>query len=354
MLYQQGRQKVDGLIATAIESLGSTATLSDQARCAGVLAAVIRDLQPYQYEPALPEYIELQTQVKAIFDPERSASIAITERIAAADGLDPSSDPRLDPEHAHYWIDIPAGEFLMGAQKEDVKAPNYDPDAYDDESPVRAVRLAAFRIGRFPVTVSQYQRFIEANGYADNRWWSAGGFGEWEFPEDWDNQEAYPRRPVVGVNWYEAMAYCRWGKVTLPTEAQWERAARGTEGRRYPWGAAAPDAERLNFENNVGHPTPVGIYPRGATAEGIEELAGNVLEWSRTLRGDKPETTTYRYPYDPMDGREDETAGRDIGRVLRGGAFNGLQRDVRCACRYGFGPDLRDGGRFGFRVVLLL
>ena len=85
------------------------------------------------------------------------------------------------------------------------------------------------------------------------RWWVAGGFGEWRTPEDWDEQLQFPSRPVVGVSWFEAAAYCAWAGCRLPTEAEWERAARGTERTRYPWGSEPPDSERLNYDGNVGH-----------------------------------------------------------------------------------------------------
>jgi formylglycine-generating enzyme required for sulfatase activity len=147
---------------------------------------------------------------------------------------------------------------------------------------------AAFRIARYPVTVGQYQRFVDGNGYQDERWWGAGGFGRYAEPEGWDEQLQFPSRPVVGVSWHEASAYCAWANSRLPTEVEWEWAARGSEGREYPWGNEEPDPSHLNCrQSGIGHPTPIGVYPLGATPVGIYDMAGNVWEWcvEATIRG---------------------------------------------------------------------
>jgi len=156
------------------------------------------------------------------------------------------------------------------------------------------------------------------------------------------------------VTWHDAMAHCRWLsersglRVTLPSEAEWEKAARGplpavgAKVRIYPWGDDPPDDTRCNFNMQVGTTTPVGKYsPRGDSPYGCADMAGNVWEWTRSL--------FKSYPYDPEDGRENLEAG-DI-RVLRGGAFNCEGGLVRCAFRVRNYPDLRGAGG-GFRVVV--
>lgn len=171
-------------------------------------------------------------------------------------------------------------------------------------------------------------------------------------PDNWEEQVQFPSRPVVGVSWYEALAYCRWAGGTLPSEAEWERAARGTEGRRFPWGNEPPNPKRCNYHNNVDHPTPVGLYPLGATPEGVHDLAGNVWEWTRSLwgteRGSRPD---FRYPYDASDGREDLETGENVRRVRRGGAYTQSAIPARCAFRFSERPDNR-GWSLGFRVVV--
>jgi formylglycine-generating enzyme required for sulfatase activity len=198
------------------------------------------------------------------------------------------------------------------------------------------VRVASFRIGRFPVTVAEYERFFVSSGYAESDFWSAGGFGAWRRPAGWDQQLHYPNRPITGVSWYEAMAYCKWRGygVRLLTESEWERAAAGTGRRPFPWGDEPPAPERLNFtpaakseqekHKSLQHATPVGFYPIGATEEGILDLAGNVFEWCT-----------------------DEWT--EHFRVVRGGCFASTALFVRSAFRGRYPPDRR-ADHIGFRV----
>jgi len=146
----------------------------------------------------------------------------------------------------------------------------------------------------------------------------AGGFGEERMPRDWEQQLEHPNRPVVSVTWYEASAYCAWAGGRLLTGQEWEGAARGREGREYPWGAAEPDETRANYlENGPKHPTPVGLYPAGATPEGILDLAGNVWEWLDDWSDDKRQY-----------------------RVLRGGSWLNVSSSLRAAFRSGGLPGL--------------
>ncbi len=351
VLHQQGRPKVDGLFRLALDRLGPKPALADQARSAGLLGAVLRDLKPLDYEVPDARYLKLLDQVLGVFDATRSRTIPIETRIEAADALGQAGDPRLEPGHPERFVAIPAGSFPMGAQNKDPSKPNHDPEAYDDEGPVSVVPLDAYRIGRYPVTVTEYRRFLESGGYADPRYWMAGGHGRQSAPDNWEGQVQFPSRPVVGVSWYEALAYCRWAGGTLPSEAEWERAARGTGGRRFPWGNEPPDASRCNYDMNVGHPTPVGVYPQGATPEGMHDLAGNVWEWTRSLWGTDWNTPDFGYPYDADDGREDLEAAENVRRVRRGGGFDDSARDVRCASRYRLNPGSH-GRNLGFRVVV--
>jgi iron(II)-dependent oxidoreductase len=222
--------------------------------------------------------------------------------------------------------------------------PNYDPDGYSDESPVRLIRLAGYRIGRYPVTVQEYLRFMESGGYEDESLWQHGGFGENLAPVGWDDQLRHLNRPVTVVSWFEASAYAAWVGGRLPTEAEWERAARGVECRRYPWGDEEPIPKRLNYrESGIGHATPVGIYPLGTTPDCILDMAGNIWEWCLDWYGD----------YDPEQGVD--PTGPDDGdyRVIRGGAWNHHPRACRCANRNRYAPGFR-GSNFGFRVIIPL
>ncbi len=351
-LHAQGETKVHGFVARVLDecdrsvsslsgtnpserqgasrrSDGSTrqaGSLPNEARCVGLLGAMFRDLKPVDYAPREPRYDAMLQRVMAIFERAGSQAVDVRERIAAADALGQVGDPRLHPLAPDRWVTIPVGTFWMGSQKTDPKKRNYDKDAQDN-APLREVTLPEFSITRFPVTVEEYQRFVEAEGYRLKEHWEQGGFGQWTEPANWSDQLEHRNRPVVGVSWLEATAYCHWVGVRLPTEEEWERAARGMEGRKYPWGWEDADATRLNYNGNIGHPTPVGIYPLGHTPEGLADMAGNVWEWCNSWYNDEK-----RY------------------RVLRGGSFvNDVVRVTHAAIRYYGTPDARDVVA-GFRV----
>lgn len=254
-----------------------------------------------------------------------------------------------DPE---YWVRIDAGTFHMGANEES------DPIASNDEAPEHAVKLAAFDIGRHEVTVWEFAEFVAAGGYSSEdlrALWDLTAYGEanrfesWTAPQKWKEQLSHPNRPVTGVSWYEVIAYCRWRsrhdghQITLPTEAQWERAARGLEARRFPWGSQIPDGSlRLNYNKNVAHPTDVGSHPDGNTpGTNISDLAGNAWEWCLDRK------VSYRMEPRAGDGFR---AGRSQYRVVRGGSFHHDGPSVRAASRFGAGPQVRRD-HVGFRLV---
>jgi hypothetical protein len=243
VLIRQGRAKVDGLVTAMLDRLGENAPLARQARCAGLLGAIVRDLQPMDYRPEDPRYAELLQEILTIFEKENAASVPFSERLEAAEALGQAGDPRLQCEN---WVLIHA-------------------------SP-------PFEIGRYPVTVDEYRCFLEGDGYNDRRWWQAGGFGLHAQPYAWDRQLLCPNRPVTGVSWFEASAYCAWKGARLPTAAEWRRAASG-HCQEYPWGDEGPDSSRAASMVPVREPTPVGLFPAGASPEGVMDLAGNVSHW---------------------------------------------------------------------------
>ena len=341
VLHGQGRAKVDDLVRTMLASLGPQSTLAERARCAGLLGAMLRDLTPVDYQPPDGQYRDLLTRVMAIFDRDRSQGVPIETRLAAADALGQAGDGRIDFNLEDYWTTMPSGTFLMGAQSIDPDQPNYDTTAQERESPVHQVHLETFRIARYPVTVGQYLQFLEDDGYQGRRWWNAGGFGKFSEPGKWEDQLQYPSRPVVHVSWWEAVAFCAWASCRLPTEAEWERVARGAEGRKYPWGNDLPDSTTINYTaSNIGHPTPVGIFPTDVTPEGIFDLAGNVWDWC----------ADWREPYlaDTVSNPAGEKTS--ASRAIRGGSWRDDADLCRAACRGGDVPWRRDGA-LGFRVA---
>ncbi len=214
---------------------------------------------------------------------------------------------------------IPAATFTMGDTYGDGDA---------DEKPTHQVALAAFWLDRIEVTNAQFVRFIAAGNTAQ---------GEWRKYASGKDQH-----PVVAVTWHDAVAYCRWAEKRLPTEAEWEYAARGTDGRKYPWGNAWEDT-RARFSGNRGSETtaPVGSYPTGASPFGALDMAGNVWEWVNSLY--KP------YPYVATDGREGLSASG--GRVVRGGSWGYDPGGLRSANRIRGGPADGFYGDVGFRCA---
>jgi formylglycine-generating enzyme required for sulfatase activity len=253
--------------------------------------------------------------------------------------LDSELGPRpapLEPE----MILIPAGEFLMGSD------PSVDKYASGVEQPQHRLYLPDYFIAKTPVTNTQYAAFVERTNHERPKHWESGKPPKGE--ED---------HPVVYVHWHDAVAYCNWlAEVTsnayrLPSEAEWEKGARGTDGRIYPWGNQW-DPERCNsLETGPGSITPVEAYPKGVSPYGLLDTVGNVWEWTRSLWGQEEPKPDFRYPYYPADGREDLKAGDNVRRVLRGGAFVDDDSGVRCARRHSEEPQRRIR-KLGFRVCV--
>jgi len=353
VLYKQGEEKINYLINQIIERgprYKDKASLPELAREVGLLGGIVSDLSPFHFSPANEEYQQIVKGVMGIFEKESYQAIPVQVRIEAADALGRVGDPRL---HDDPMVSIPGGRFWMGAQKKNKKERNFDEDARDNEFPVHEVDLSPYTIGTYPVTVGQYLRFIEDGGYQEKRYWEAGGFGEYTILYKWEEQLQYSSRPVVNVSWHEAAAYAKWCGCRLPTEAEWERAARGPgeEYRKYPWGDGEPTKDTANWDKaGVGKVTPVGIFPEDRSPEGVIDMAGNVWEWCRDWYSDKyyEECARRGIARDPVGPEKGEV------RVVRGGCFIfDVPYSLRCADRFWYRP----GGRnysIGFRVVRLL
>jgi len=242
-------------------------------------------------------------------------------------------------------VRVPAGAFTMGA----------DRGGEPDEHPARSITLAAFSIDRLEVTNESYRACVQAGVCTGPR----------RFGADYER----PRQPVVGVSWHDATAYCRWAGGRLPTEAEWEKAARGTDGRRFPWGdEPEPDDSRAVFASHTHGPADVGGRPAGASPYGALDMAGNVWEWVKDVYD--PMEYASAAGHDPagpscaqamavyrrlrLEGREGFTGTNPIPEtcenVLRGGAWNYPGPGLRSANRVHHPPHFRI--RFsGFRCA---
>ena len=228
------------------------------------------------------------------------------------------------------FVRVPAGEFLMGSD------PSVDTLALPNEQPQHHVYLDEYWIGKYPVTNQQYQVFVNETKKKP--------------PWNWKN-DGYPlnkrNHPVIEVGWEDARVFCDWAssltkkQISLPTEAQWEKAARGTDGRIYPWGNQAPDMTLANYNGNVGDTTSVGSYPAGTSPYGAMDMTGNAWEWTMDWEG----SYSSEKIFNPL--------GSDSGnsRGLRGGSWNGIEYSIRSAHRDGI--DLSESENlYSFRCSL--
>lgn len=288
------------------------------------------------------------------------------ERARAGTALALAGDPRFRADAGYLpdepllgFVEIPAGPFLMGTRAEDIPSllkqiKGGKQEYYEWEVPQRMVDLPAYYISRYPVTVAQWRVFIKESGHQ---------------PDDKQSLDGPDNHPVRYVTWYEAIKYCRWlearlsrwakeseaapewlalveliekkgWRLTLPSEAEWEKAARGADGRNFPWGSQA-DSNRANYgDTKIGNTSAVGCFPGGVSPFGCEDISGNVWEWCRTKWQD-----SYK------DYQDDNNLEGDAVRVLRGGSFSSIEGDARCASRLRFDPDFRSDV-IGFRVVV--
>ena len=249
------------------------------------------------------------------------------------------------------WVSIPEGTFLMGSTAQEANAAYEDAKlrssmlekhTFDAELPQHHVYLSAYEISRYEITNAQYRVFTKAT----NRPTPRGHNGEDTWADETLNGDT---QPVVGVTWFEAQAFAEWIGGSLPTEAQWERAARGTQARLYPWGNTPPKArQHANFARRYNRPIRVGQFPKGESPDGIADLAGNVWEWCL----DEYNPTAYQRNVTDVPRNPLKLRFRDVlrARVIRGGAWDVGRAFLRSSLRFKFYP-LDSTHTIGFRVV---
>lgn len=272
------------------------------------------------------------------------------------------------------FMPIPAGDCTIGT-------PEDDPLAYSDEFPRHSVHIPYdYWVARFPVTNQQFEQFVADTGYltlAERLGWAyvfSVPVLEWQKTEgaDWRHPIGPASslidihdHPAVSIAFFDAWAYLDWlnrtaaadlppgHRYSLPTEVEWEKAARGLQANRYPWGNVfKPNlCAWRGAADGIGTRAVGQFSPSGDSPYGVADMAGNVWEWTTTRWGPDKSEPLFIYPYDSADGREDQQAGREDYRIIRGGSFKDDERGVRSACR-----DLDPTGyalnNLGFRVFI--
>lgn len=252
--------------------------------------------------------------------------------LGRAEALAENHQPFTEPLTGIRFLWIPGGRFQMGG------------DAYRAENPIHWVRVSPFWLGETPVTHQQYGVFLQRTGYREPAYWL-------------DERFSAPDQPVGSVTWEDAQAFCGWlseasgRQISLPSEAQWEFAARGTDGREYPWGNQTPDETRACFglDAGTGQPVAVGSLPGGGGPFGSLDLAGNVWEWCRDAWNQDTYEKRARADREPLD-PVNELQEKEGYRVLRGGGWFHSSQNLRSAHRFNCSAKkwLVD---FGFRVA---
>jgi len=243
------------------------------------------------------------------------------------------------PFDGSIMVIIPSGEFTMGSEE------------YSAEEPIQKIYLDTYFIDKYLVTNEKFQKFVDETGYETDAEKEGAGLvrigrrlkklegANWNMPDGLTSIDGKETHPVSQVSYNDALSYCQWAKKDLPTEAQWEKAARGPDGNQFPWGDKEPDDTMANFDNMIGHPAPVDEYKKGQSHYGVFDMAGNVYQWCKDWFA-----TGERNPKNP--------AGPETGeeRIIKGGSFSEGIDSLRSANRDRYEPTY-SSFLYGFRCA---
>ena len=302
-------------VSLAVQRIASIHRRQTMQRVAGALAiAAMIGIAAYSSlpNPSKQSSAPAALQPNAIALPADSpATVPATPRAVAA---------RMTGTDGAPGVLVPAGKFTMGD---------------DDNSPQREIYIDSFYVDQHEVTIARFARFLKATGAT-------------ETPLAWESANVRTRGelPVIGVDWYEANAYCKFAGRRLPSEAEWEKAARGTDGRKFPWGNESPTTTRANYENSSpngydGGLTKVGHFPLGQSPYGADDLAGNAAEWVADWYSESFMRGDVRNPKGPDTG---------TGKVMRGGGRFDPGDRINATKRYFASRENRDP-EVGFRCA---
>lgn len=395
----KGRGGVDNIIAIVnhlVPDSHTNISFSDSDYRSVILAGMILNQERAKpiHEPVYAA--PFHRVVHALVHLVETGQLAARERVEAGDVLGSLGDPRpgiyIPPLLAAagqgvrafgvqdiLWCEIPAGDFLMGSSKNQNDS-RYDADPSDDElgQAEKYKKITRpFYISCYPITNAQFDVFLQStDGFRNSKWWN--GLAKCDNtspPPKYGGVFDLPNHPVVYVTWYQAVAFTRWLNqslplaklqvrtregmkfvqtqahssnlnapiaVRLPTEAEWEKAARGTDGKKYPWGNQITPDHANYSDTGIGSTSAVGSFPKGMNAYGVMDQCGNVWEWT---------STKWTSDYSEYEQQEENRLEGDIARVVRGGAFRNGAQQVRCASRFLDSPVYHYWLR-GFRVVV--
>lgn len=331
------RSRVTATLVAPPPDLNATATREAQQLATAVVNILIAQ------GTSTPDLAATQTQMAQTMATAVAATLTapptpadITLPVPGAIDKNPVDDATL--------IYVPAGEFTMGMTAEQINylvglCPECKNDDFIPSQPVHRVNVSSFWIYRTEITNRMYAQCVTVGRCKPPHQTNSNTRSDY-----WTNA-VYADHPVIYIDWFSADQYCRWADGRLPTEAEWEKAARGTDGRLFPWGNAPPDSGLANIKGSVGDTVSVGSYPQGESIYGVQDMAGNVWEWvADWYEPDYYASSGYENPLGPVSSRNRQRSGR-------GGSWYWAGAYASAAYHDWWEPE-KSGSGVGFRCVL--